>query len=275
MPKEARNQKSINYLEFLACISGIIISLYEGEGARGDCFLSLGDNTSSLGWLRKSNFAADGDQASHSALARDFARLVAEHGVGHFGKWFPGKENEVADVLSRDHTRSDKNLTTYIKFLFAPQVSKTFQISPLPPAIISWLDYWVHHTPASTQSPPPLTTSKASTSESGTSSSKSVSSTATSTSTPSVPSTGKNSSAPSSRQSATKNLPLVQREMINWLRVHAVPTSTVYERPSAQMVDPIRRWTQTEKCHHFYTTNCEATPTTIPPPNNRNRSRSF
>ena len=59
LPPDARNGKSINYLEFLACIAGILISLYEGNGEAGDCFLSLGDNTSSLGWLRKSNFVAD------------------------------------------------------------------------------------------------------------------------------------------------------------------------------------------------------------------------
>jgi hypothetical protein len=56
IPEDAIKSKLINYLKFLACIAGIMVLLYDGEGRKGDCFLSLGDNTSSLGWLRKSNF---------------------------------------------------------------------------------------------------------------------------------------------------------------------------------------------------------------------------
>ena len=164
---EARNQKSINFLEFLACIMGILLSLHEWDGASGDCFLSLGDNTSSLGWLRKSNFATEGEQSSHSALARAFALHMAEWSVCHFSQWSLGKENDVADLLSRDHKLSDTHLTTYIKFLYSPQVSKTFLVSPLPPEITSWMDYWVHHTRDSTQSPPPLTKRQPNTSKTG------------------------------------------------------------------------------------------------------------
>ena len=66
VPLKDQRQKSINFLEFLACIMGIMISIVAGEGALGDCYLSLGDNTSLLGWLCKSNFTADLERASHS-----------------------------------------------------------------------------------------------------------------------------------------------------------------------------------------------------------------
>jgi hypothetical protein len=49
---------SINFLEYLACIIGLRLAIHDGEIDRGDCILILGDNTSSLGWLRKSNFGS-------------------------------------------------------------------------------------------------------------------------------------------------------------------------------------------------------------------------
>ena len=275
LPKDAQNQKSINFLEFLACITGIIISLHEGDGASGDCFLSLGDNTSSLGWLRKSNFAADDEQGSHSALARCFAlQQVADYNVCHFSKWFPGKENEVADILSRDQTRSDKILTTHIKFVYATQVSAAFQISPIPPEIISWLDYWVRHTPESTLSPPILDRKSPPITTISSASSTTATLEATRTSTHSAPSTSTNCLVPLCKQSATKHIPRVQKDMITWLQAHAAPPSTEYERPSALPADPIHRWTRMEKLRSFYGTNCEVTPTWTPPHAHRSRSHS-
>ena len=47
IPKEIQFIKSINYLEFLACIGGILLDLFKNGNniAPGDIFLSLGDNT--------------------------------------------------------------------------------------------------------------------------------------------------------------------------------------------------------------------------------------
>ena len=122
----------MNFLEFLACITGIVLSLHEGEGTAEDCVLSLGDNTSLLGWLRKSNFTADFEQASHFALARHFAILMADASRCHFSQWFAGKENNVADLLSRDHKQSDALLTKHNSFVYASQVPPEFHVSPLP-----------------------------------------------------------------------------------------------------------------------------------------------
>ena len=60
------------FLEFLACVVGIMLSIEEDDPAAGYCYLSATDNTSAMGWLRKSNFVSDGDHAAHLGLAREF-----------------------------------------------------------------------------------------------------------------------------------------------------------------------------------------------------------
>ena len=274
IPEDARNEKSINYLEFLACIAGIQISLFEGHGASGDCFLSLGDNTSSLGWLRKSNFAADTDQAAHSALARNFATTMADHGVCHFSQWFPGKDNDAADILSRNHTMSDAHLSTYIKFLYPKQVPPTFRISPLPPEVTSRLDYWARHRPEATQSPPTLIGKGTFTSATGTHSSPTVISKMTLSSTDSAPTTGSDYSEPSFTRCAPVSTPRAQKEMIIWLQEHAKPPSRVFARPSATRADPIHRLTQTAKLRSFYGTKSEVTRTSTHQSDNKKPSPS-
>ena len=56
-----------------------------------------------IGYRSKSNFATEGGQSSHSALARAFALHMAERSVCHFSQWFPGKENDATDILFRYH----------------------------------------------------------------------------------------------------------------------------------------------------------------------------
>ncbi len=64
--------------------------------------------------------------------ARKFATLFTQ-------QWFPGKENIVADALSRDNDRLDEQLT-HILHSFAPlQTPSNFKIAPLLSEISSWL----------------------------------------------------------------------------------------------------------------------------------------
>jgi hypothetical protein len=70
IPDDCIGSKSINFLEFLACIIGIVLDVFKSNDALlGDCYLSIGNNTSSLGWLHHSNFATEGEQTVHSGLA--------------------------------------------------------------------------------------------------------------------------------------------------------------------------------------------------------------
>ena len=64
-------------------------------------------------------------------------------------------------------------------------------------------------------------------------------------------------------------------QLVTGCKFHAAPPSIVYERSSAQMVDPTQRCTQMENLHSFYTTNYGDTPTWTPHQHSRDRSHSF
>ena len=51
-----RNTAHINILEYLAQIISAWIDILEGRVRSEDCILSIGGNTSLLGWMRKTNF---------------------------------------------------------------------------------------------------------------------------------------------------------------------------------------------------------------------------
>ena len=53
----------------------------------------------------------------------------------HYAQWFPGKENSIADALSRDFHLTNTDLTSKLFELFSPQLTSSFQIIPLPEAI--------------------------------------------------------------------------------------------------------------------------------------------
>ena len=271
IPVEIRLTKSINFLEFLACVAGILVSLSEEtDVAAGDCYLSLGDNTSSLGWLRRSNFAkADDDQASHSGLARYYAMIMAEQGVCSTSQWFAGKENEAADFLSREPHETDLFLTASTLTRFPEQVSPDFRVSPLPPQIISLLDYWVRHTHETTALPPRLTVARPIIGKTGSSFSSELNSLGIPSSSDSIATTKTASWGHSPTPSASKHIPKVQKEMLNWLRAPAKPLFTRYARPSSMRDDPTHPWTQTGRLRSFYTASFEATPTRTRRQNNK------
>ncbi len=61
------------------------------------------------------------------------------HNIKSYSQWLPGKDNIVADALSRDDNRSDTELT-FILHKFAPhQMPPHFKIAPLPSETASWL----------------------------------------------------------------------------------------------------------------------------------------
>ena len=55
-----------------------------------------------------------------------------------------------------------------------------------------------------------------------------------------------------------------QKDMLNWLQVHAVPPSTVWLRPSSQQTSPTADSTLTEKLRSFYFDSSRDTRTTTP-----------
>jgi hypothetical protein len=215
----------------------------EDNPAAGYCYLIATDNTSAMGWLRKSNFVSDDDHAAHLILAREFTSEFLCRALMNSSQWFAGEGNRVADLLSCDLVSSDHKTRTIINSRFPSQVPKSFKVSPLPANISSFLSYWVqlrtlpkgvtgqthrkddtswrrwieflvkaNFLEANGQAPPtsaPWTDPKPTA--------------------PSVPS-------PTPFGCAITANP--QKNMLNWLRVHAVPPLTVWLRPSSQQTRP-------------------------------------
>ena len=84
----------------------IWIDKLEGRLNHLDCILGMGDNTASMGWLRRSNFreknAHDVEWLAKQKIARKLAEIVLETESCLYRQWFKGAENAVADSLSRD-----------------------------------------------------------------------------------------------------------------------------------------------------------------------------
>ncbi|KAI2497537.1 hypothetical protein MHU86_16940 [Fragilaria crotonensis] len=73
-----------------------------------------GDSTSAAGWLAKSNF--NDDCPLHLTIARAFADFCLTHEIDHYTQWF-GKENKVADMLSRFRSRRGTDRLDHEKLL--------------------------------------------------------------------------------------------------------------------------------------------------------------
>ena len=143
LPPHLQFRSSNNLLEHIAAIITPWVDILAGRIQQGDCALSMTDSTTSAGWLQKSNFREDDDDevqvAARIAVARAHARRYMNHGIREYSQWFPGKENCVADALSRDFHLSDVDLTHLILNNFSSQVPHSFHIVPLPSVIISWM----------------------------------------------------------------------------------------------------------------------------------------
>jgi len=120
IPLHLRGRKSMHFLEFLACVVRIMLSIKEDDPAAGYCYLSATGNTSAMGWLRKSNFVSDGDHAAHLGLAREFTSELLRRALMNYSQWFAGERNLVGDLLSRDLVPSDREITTIINSRFPP-----------------------------------------------------------------------------------------------------------------------------------------------------------
>jgi hypothetical protein len=98
----------------------------------------MGNNTSALGWINKSNFKpeTDPEQATHLNLARHITAMLADYCVIQSGQWRPGVDNGVADTLSCQHNQSDEELTEFILDSFPEQrMLRGFRIQVLTPKL--------------------------------------------------------------------------------------------------------------------------------------------
>jgi hypothetical protein len=258
---------------------GVFLAIYDGEVTDGDCILSIADNVSGAGWLRKSNFPPAGEQAAHFGLARELAATSLDTGLSLFSQWICGHDNVVADCLSRDDFRSDAELTDFICFSFADsgQIPSGFKVSPCPPQIASLAYYWVQHGTLATESRPEPMPRQIGTGITGQSSSLQSTWPMTSIWTPSLRPKNTVCLEPLPNQSASATIasPPSKIEPIqsleSWLQAHVVPPSIVWRRPSPPPTDPTRPKDPTESLHTFFSVNSKDTPTTTQESNTNRR----
>jgi hypothetical protein len=129
---------SLNLFEFLGGIISIWVEILSGRVEPGSCLLAQGDSTSATGWLRKSNFS-DNNHPLQLEAARHLAFILLDAGVLLYSQWFAGKANGTSDSLSRDTHLSARELTSLCSHFIPSQVPPNFEISPLPPAVSSWV----------------------------------------------------------------------------------------------------------------------------------------
>ena len=149
LPSELLFRASNNLLEHIASIITVWIDILAGRLSPEDCVLSMTDSSTSEGWAHKTNFSMIPEEVdcqvdpveanARIEVARKFAYLCMDANICHFSQWFPGKENDVSDALSRDDDRSDEELTNILYSHVPEQMPEHFKIVPLPQEIVSWL----------------------------------------------------------------------------------------------------------------------------------------
>jgi hypothetical protein len=142
LPPNLRGRASINLLEFIAAIITIHLSITkDSHTTTHPHILAFTDNSSAAGWLYHSTFNPIRDKC-HDDTARFLARLLFQHNATLHPEHIPGKDNDVADSLSRDFHLNDTDLLT----LLTPQLihthaqgPHTLKISSIPTTLISWI----------------------------------------------------------------------------------------------------------------------------------------
>ena len=201
------------------------IDIIAGRLSKGDCALSMTDSTTSAGWMRKSNFREEDDPLQAAArieVARSHARRYMNQEIRDYSQWFPGKDNEVADSLSRDMHLSDEILTSHIV--------------PLPNEIVSWMTSLLLTLPVKQQFREVHMTTTPGLGSDGEHTANPSDSLTTSTSPASTNNNKLESLEPSGTPSAKADI----REalQIPWLLHQSKVPSITWLRPSAVKVDP-------------------------------------
>ena len=96
------------------------------------------DSSSALGWLHHSTFNPV-TQPIHDTIARHLANILLDHDSTLYSQHVAGKQNAIADSLSRDTHIPDTHLIFALTNLYPEQVPSNFHLQTLPKEIISWV----------------------------------------------------------------------------------------------------------------------------------------
>jgi hypothetical protein len=276
IPPNLRCRASINILEFVASLVGMWLDIIENEILPLSCILCMTDNTSSAGWLRRSNFKEQEDnvemQKAKEHCARTFAKLCIDSKIKIYSQWFPGKQNVIADSLSRDTHLSDEN----ILLLFAnspltyPQLPAVTDLRPLPPKIISWITSLLQTMPVRKELPTQLGRSELWLGSAGSPSSKKSTSIGTLSCPNSAPTTDFSSLEPSPTLYETQ--PTLKNITAPWLLQQSAIPWTTWHRPSGRISTQTQPLMLTESLRMFYSNSSKAIKALIHHRNSKKRS---
>ena len=118
IPAHLQFRATLNFLECIAFTTGIWIDIIKNNTQPLDCELSMTDSSTTDGWLHRSNFNDEEEtnlQTGEKLVwARYHSTRMLDNKIKEYSQWLPGKENEVADSLSRDDHICDQLLTSLL-----------------------------------------------------------------------------------------------------------------------------------------------------------------
>jgi hypothetical protein len=256
IPVDLRLRASLNSLEHLASYVQIAFEAAASGLPPSSVILTGTDSTTAAGWLHHSSFDDSCSTAPPLRLwvARAMAQLLLDHSSVLFSKWFPGKENKVADSLSRDHHITNDILLPLLHSSFPQQMPRDFAICRLPRKLCSQITTWLRKLPPSSQSPKVPTRSAIGTLATTRGSLNGSNLTMTLSSTTLTPSVEPVSSGPSPMPTASEDFPLL-RALIHEHQALVATPSTLWLRPTGQTGVAAPAMTLAENSQSFYQIN--------------------
>ena len=274
LPAHLRFRASNNLLEHIASIISIWVDILAGRLHRDDCALSMTDSSTSAGWTRKTNFKEDCETPVEATVrievARQHVTRLMAHGIKDYSQWFPGRENDVADALSRDDDRSDSELTHVLNTFVPSQLPQHFEIVPLPNEIVSWLTSLLLRLPVKKQLQEVHTRSKLGRGGVGRNTGARSASAMTPSLTPSHGANASDSWAPSPWLCVTGDFR--DSIMTPWLKAQSEVPSHMWRRPSGKTTAQTPQGMRTGSLAAFYQGSTVASATPTPTQSNRRRS---
>ena len=275
IPTNLRYRASINMLEHVAATIGPWIDILHKRIPPLSCVLSLTDNTTAAGWLRKSNFSDVGDDQCHMAAklqtSRSHAARMIKAQIREYSQWFPGKQNIFADSLSRDFHLTDPTLTSLFQSFLPTQTTQRFKIVPLPPKIVCWISAWLQQLPANHLPPEVHQPSKLEHGSGGPTSSLPLIFPTISFSDNYNQKNDSSCSLHSPKRFDEENT--LAPEFLDWVKTQSEIPSIMWHRPSGNITCQTQDLTQTASLQDFYKRNTKATKTRIHPQNNKKLSQ--